>query len=77
MAEFNLLQLGSNLQEARKKYILLSPFECNSIQIFCGEGGIRTPGAVARTTVFETATIDRSATSPERLPRMRSAGEQK
>jgi hypothetical protein len=31
---------------------------------FCGEGGIRTLGTVARTTVFETATIDRSATSP-------------
>ena len=33
--------------------------------IVCGEGGIRTLGTVARTTVFETATIDRSATSPE------------
>ena len=32
---------------------------------FCGEGGIRTLGAVSRTTVFETATIDRSATSPK------------
>ena len=31
---------------------------------FCGEGGIRTLGTVSRTTVFETATIDRSATSP-------------
>src|ERR1700761_3807752 len=30
----------------------------------CGEGGIRTLGTVSRTTVFETATIDRSATSP-------------
>ena len=34
--------------------------------IFSGEGGIRTLGTVARTTVFETATIDRSATSPGR-----------
>jgi hypothetical protein len=32
-----------------------------------GEGGIRTLGTVARTTVFETATIDRSATSPNGL----------
>ena len=32
---------------------------------FCGEGGIRTLGTVSRTTVFETATIDRSATSPK------------
>ena len=31
---------------------------------FSGEGGIRTLGTVSRTTVFETATIDRSATSP-------------
>ena len=40
----------------------------------CGEGGIRTLGTVSRTTVFETATIDRSATSPERLPRMGPRG---
>ena len=30
----------------------------------CGEGGIRTLGALARTTVFETATFNHSATSP-------------
>ena len=30
----------------------------------CGEGGIRTLGTVARTTVFETAPFDRSGTSP-------------
>jgi hypothetical protein len=29
-----------------------------------GEGGIRTPGALASTTVFETAAFNRSATSP-------------
>ena len=34
---------------------------------FSGEGGIRTLGTVSRTTVFETATIDRSATSPKGL----------
>jgi hypothetical protein len=33
-------------------------------EFICGEGGIRTLGTVSRTTVFETATIDRSATSP-------------
>jgi hypothetical protein len=38
----------------------------------CGEGGIRTLGTVARTTVFETATIDRSATSPGILSRLKS-----
>jgi hypothetical protein len=37
------------------------------MQIFSGEGGIRTLGAVSRTTVFETATIDRSATSPDEI----------
>ena len=31
-----------------------------------GEGGIRTHGTVARTTVFETAPIDHSGTSPQR-----------
>ncbi len=30
----------------------------------CGERGIRTPGSVARTTVFKTAAIDHSAISP-------------
>ena len=34
-----------------------------------GEGGIRTHGTLARTTVFETVPIDHSGTSP------RSAGE--
>ena len=29
-----------------------------------GEGGIRTPGGVAPTTIFETAAFNRSATSP-------------
>lgn len=29
-----------------------------------GEGGIRTPGRLAPTTVFKTAAIDHSATSP-------------
>ena len=30
-----------------------------------GEGGIRTHGALARTTVFETVPIDHSGTSPK------------
>ena len=41
--------------------------QSRGIHLFGGEGGIRTPGTVARTTVFETATIDRSATSPKGL----------
>ena len=35
--------------------------------LICGEGGIRTLGTVARTTVFETVPIDHSGTSPIRL----------
>ena len=34
----------------------------------CGERGIRTPGPVARTTVFKTAAIDHSAISPCTCP---------
>lgn len=30
----------------------------------CGKGEIRTPGTIARTTVFETAAFDHSATFP-------------
>ena|SRR6185312_6883527 len=41
------------------------PGKTGDIHLISGEGGIRTLGTVARTTVFETATIDRSATSPE------------
>jgi hypothetical protein len=41
-----------------------NPYSVRVSQTNCGEGGIRTLGTVARTTVFETATIDRSATSP-------------
>ena len=33
-------------------------------QLDGGEGGIRTPGGVASTTVFETAAFNHSATSP-------------
>ena len=38
-----------------------------------GEGGIRTHGTLARTTVFETAPFDRSGTSPQ-SPAKRRAG---
>lgn len=34
------------------------------IGIFGGEGGIRTLGTIASSTVFETAPFDRSGTSP-------------
>ncbi len=32
--------------------------------MYCGEKGIRTPGPVTRTTVFETAPFDHSGISP-------------
>ncbi len=36
-------------------------------QVIGGEERIRTSGTLARTTVFETAAIDHSATSPHRV----------
>ena len=39
-----------------------------------GEGGIRTHGTVARTTVFETAPIDHSGTSPQLGPWSKARG---
>jgi hypothetical protein len=40
------------------------------LKVLGGEGGIRTHGTLARTTVFETAPIDHSGTSPsDRRPR--------
>jgi hypothetical protein len=36
-------------------------------RIIGGEGGIRTHGALARTAVFKTAALNRSATSPKPL----------
>ena len=35
--------------------------------LFGGEGGIRTPGGLASSTVFKTAAIDHSATSPSKI----------
>ncbi len=34
--------------------------------LFGGEGGIRTPGTLASTSVFETDPFDHSGTSPNR-----------
>ena len=40
-------------------------FNINKIDLFNGgEGGIRTLGTLARSTVFETAPFDHSGTSP-------------
>jgi hypothetical protein len=33
----------------------------------CGERGIRTPGTVTSTTVFETVPFDRSGSSPFKI----------
>src|SRR3546814_4446421 len=42
---------------------------------FGGEGGIRTHGGLAPTTVFETAPFDRSGTSPHPVPTGSKAGQ--
>ena len=35
-----------------------------AMNLFCGELGIRTPGTFHSSTVFKTAAIDHSASSP-------------
>jgi hypothetical protein len=54
------LKLYTNLKAHNSSYGLLNLFE-----IKCGEGGRRTLGTVAHTTVFETVPFDRSGTSPD------------
>jgi hypothetical protein len=44
--------------------VIFAKFFNHLNQIIGGEGGIRTHGTLARTTVFETAPIDHSGTSP-------------
>src|SRR5512133_105260 len=55
---------ASSLFGSRKKR---NQAVCDGLEFktVCGERGIRTPGPVARTTVFETAPIDHSGISPE------------
>ena len=56
-------------------YIFVYAFRKSlTLNVYCGEGGIRTPGTVARTPHFECGPIDHSGTSPfrsreEGLPR--------
>ena len=40
---------------------------CKALSFRNGEGGIRTRGALSGTLVFETSTISRSVTSPDKL----------
>ncbi len=55
----------------RSKRVLFSEafLRCKAIYLALqgngGEGGIRTHGTLAGTTVFETAPFDRSGTSPQ------------
>ena len=51
---------GSTIFEKRHSQTKRQP------TLYGGEGGIRTHGTVTRTTVFETAPIDHSGTSPQR-----------
>ena len=51
---------GSTILEKRHSQTKRQP------ALYGGEGGIRTHGTVTRTTVFETAPIDHSGTSPQR-----------
>jgi hypothetical protein len=51
-------ELSSHLRQNKKP-----PQKAGAFKL-CGERGIRTPGPVARTTVFKTAAIDHSAISP-------------
>jgi hypothetical protein len=46
---------------------IFSSFQNFILRCCGGEGGIRTHGGVAPTTVFETAPFDHSGTSPECL----------
>ena len=55
---------GEHWGDARIGYALKYPAGRTSPH--GGEGGIRTHGTVARTTVFETVPIDLSGTSPQR-----------
>ena len=49
-----------------KKAGHLARFFC--VIFFCGERGIRTPGTVTSTTVFETVPFDHSGISPDHIP---------
>ena len=49
----------------------------NKEKIDGGEGGIRTHGALAGTTVFETAPIDHSGTSPRVLGLLEPGGKRR
>ena len=47
-----------------KKQKVSNPRHLFALFVLCGEGGIRTPGTVARTPHFECGPIDHSGTSP-------------
>ena len=49
---------------------IVTTLALRQIKLTGGEGGIRTHGTLARTTVFETVPIDHSGTSPRRRTRV-------
>ena len=58
----------SHVSQAQDIVELNSPSPRVSQRVIGGEGGIRTLGTLARSTVFETAPIDHSGTSPHVRP---------
>src|SRR5262245_25151835 len=63
-------QSSGLVRKARRYWAFEGP--ADAAESFCigangGEGGIRTHGTLARTTVFETVPIDHSGTSPRSL----------
>ena len=49
---------------AKIEFARLKTFKNISVIHTSGEGGIRTPGGLASSTVFKTAAFNHSATSP-------------
>ena len=48
-----------------KKHHYLQCFSGTGTLLFCGGGGIRTPGALSGPLVFKTSAINHSATPPK------------
>ena len=56
---------GAQLLSREPDSATLAPLQCTYLNN--GAGGIRTPGTLAGSTVFKTASLNRSDTAPERL----------
>ena len=58
------LNTSKGINKTPKTFKIINSGGFNSIKIFSGELGIRTPGTFNSSTVFKTAAIDHSASSP-------------